>query len=109
MPSSAHPDRPASGTPQYRARQTRISATRSQDLAERTRLLREAEAALRRCLELDPTDGRPYVSLGKILVLQRRYEEAGKLYEAGAAATGAACQHACLLRAGLVVVGWLGG
>ncbi|GAB4821788.1 hypothetical protein N2152v2_008834 [Parachlorella kessleri] len=72
----------------YRARQTRIAATRSQDLTERSKLLRDAEAALRRCLELDPTDGRSYVSLGKILVLQRRYDEAARLYEEGAAATG---------------------
>lgn len=72
----------------YRARQTRIAATRSTNLSDRSKLLRDSEAVLRRCLELDPTDGRPYVSLGKIYVLQRRYKEAAQLYEQGAAATG---------------------
>lgn len=121
----------------------RINATRSKDLHSRSKMLREAEDAMRRwgcgagtffsgrrllgghgmaspaarvwapalcsalpptahlthlichaagpprCLELDPTDGRPYVSLGKVLVMQRRYDEASKLYEEGAAATGA--------------------
>ena len=37
---------------------------------------------------MDPTDGRPYVSLGKVMVMQRRYDEARKLYEDGAAVTG---------------------
>lgn len=88
--------------PQYRARQTRIKATGSHDLQERSRLLRQSEAALRRCLDADPTDGRPYVSLGKILVMQRRYDEAAGLYEAGAAATGArrGAPGACLRGAG---------
>ena len=39
-------------------------------------------------LEMDATDGRAYVGLGKILVAQRRHEEARKVYEEGAAATG---------------------
>ena len=39
-------------------------------------------------LEMDATDGRAYVGLGKVLVAQRRHEEARKVYEEGAAATG---------------------
>lgn len=33
-------------------------------------------------------DARAYVSLGKLLVQQRRYDEAGKVYEDGIAVTG---------------------
>ncbi len=41
---------------------------------------------------MDPTDGRAYVGLGKLLVQQKRFEEARKLYDDGAAATGT---HRC--------------
>ena len=37
---------------------------------------------------MDPTDARAHVSLGKLLVQQRRYEEARALYEEGSTATG---------------------
>ena len=37
---------------------------------------------------MDPTDGRAYVTLGKLLLQQKRFEEARKLYDDGAAATG---------------------
>lgn len=37
---------------------------------------------------MDPTDGRPYVALGKLLLQQKRVEEARKLYDDGSAATG---------------------
>jgi hypothetical protein len=37
---------------------------------------------------MDPQDGRAYVTLGKLMVEQRRHEEAKKLYEDGCAATG---------------------
>ena len=77
----------------YRARQTRISAQRATDPNDRAKLLREAEAALRKCLEMDPEDGRAYVSLGKIMVQQRRFNEALALYEAGSAATGGTYAH----------------
>lgn len=36
-----------------------------------------------------PEDGRPYVSLGKLFVQQRRFDEALALYEEGCTATGA--------------------
>lgn len=37
---------------------------------------------------MDATDGRAYVSLGKLLMQQRRFDEARKLYDDGAIATG---------------------
>jgi hypothetical protein len=39
-------------------------------------------------MAMDPTDGRSYVSLGKVMLMQRRFDEARKLYEDGAAVTG---------------------
>lgn len=39
-------------------------------------------------LQKDPSDGRAYVGLGKLLLKQRRFDEARKLYEEGCAATG---------------------
>ena len=41
-----------------------------------------------RCQALFPEDGRPYVSLGKLMVQQQRYDEALALYEEGCTATG---------------------
>lgn len=72
---------------QYRARQMRIQSNKSNS-KERSRLLREAEAILRECISMDAEDGRAYVILGKILVQQRRYDQAEALYESGCAATG---------------------
>jgi tetratricopeptide (TPR) repeat protein len=77
----------------YRARQTRIGAQRASDPNDRAKLLREAEAALRKCLDMDPEDGRAYVTLGKLMVQQRRFNEALELYEAGSAATGGTNAH----------------
>lgn len=42
---------------------------------------------------MDPTDGRAYVGLGKILVQQRRTDEALALYEEGCTATGGTNAH----------------
>lgn len=42
---------------------------------------------------MDPTDGRAYVTLGKLLLQQKRIEEARKLYDDGAAATGPVSLH----------------
>ena len=61
----------------------------AQDTSERRRLLRESEVGMRLCLETDPTDPRAYVSLGRILLQQKRYDEARKLYADGTANTGA--------------------
>lgn len=43
-------------------------------------------------MALFPEDGRPYVSLGKLMVQQRRYDEALALYEEGCTATGERAQ-----------------
>ncbi|KAK9811400.1 hypothetical protein WJX72_003311 [[Myrmecia] bisecta] len=71
----------------YRARLARQYAFRAPDISKRLEYQRECEAALRKCLALDATDGRAYVSLGKLYLQQRRYDEARKLYEDGSAAT----------------------
>ena len=73
---------------QYRARTARQKAFRTSLPAERAAALRHAEELLRKCMAMDPADGRSYVSLGKVMVIQRRYSEARKLYEDGAAVTG---------------------
>ena len=51
--------------------------------------MRSAEEGLRRCLTLDPSAARPYVVLGKLLMLQKRYDEARTLYQEGCRNTGA--------------------
>ena len=73
---------------QYRARLARQKAFRAGSPGERAADLREAEDLLRKCMTMDPTDGRSYVSLGKVMLMQRRFSEARKLYEDGAAVTG---------------------
>lgn len=75
--------------PQYRARQKRLVAVSSRLAPDRARMLREVEESLRRCQAMFPEDGRSYVSLGKLMVQQRRYDEALALYEEGCTATGA--------------------
>ena len=74
---------------QYQARQKRQKAMRAKDPRKKARCLVEAEEGLRRCLDLYPADARPYVVLGRILVEQRRYQEARQLYEEGTRLTGA--------------------
>ena len=82
------PSSPQNNQQQYRARLARLMANLAQDGSERRRLLRESEAGLRACLESDPGDPRAYVSLGRILLAQKRYDEARKLYADGTANTG---------------------
>lgn len=77
----------------YRARQKRIVANSSRHKHDRSRVMREVEDALRRCMALFPEDGRSYVSLGKLLVQQRRFDEALTLYEEGCTATGGTNAH----------------
>ena len=73
---------------QYRARLDRIQAQLASSFEDKKQLLREAEEGLRRCLALDPTDPRTYVVLGKLLVQQKRFEEARKLYADGTTNSG---------------------
>ena len=81
---------------QYRARLSRNAAFRASTGKEKSKRQKDSEATLRRVLIMDPTDGRAYVTLGKLLLQQKRIEEARKLYDDGAAATGTiAIQCAC--------------
>jgi len=79
----------ARGAAQYRARLARRAAFQAGSPPRKLARQREAEALLRRCLALDPTDGRGYVGLGKLLLQQQRCEEARRLYDEGTMATGA--------------------
>lgn len=73
---------------QWRCRQARLKAQLTLIEEDRRALLKEAESDLKRCLVLDPTDARTYVILGKILMMQRRYDEARILYAEGCTQTG---------------------
>ena len=70
---------------QYRARIARQRSFRAASTRQRLEFQWQAEQGLRRCLAMEPKDGRAYVSLGKVLVAQRRFVEARKLYEDGCA------------------------
>jgi len=72
----------------WRARQARMNARLTLDLEKRRTLLREAEEGLKRCLALDPADARTYVVMGKLLMVQKRYDEARSLYTQGCTNTG---------------------
>ncbi|KAK9907358.1 hypothetical protein WJX75_002146 [Coccomyxa subellipsoidea] len=72
----------------YRSKVARQAAFRAPTLLEKLKYQKASETMLRRCLSLDATDGRPYVALGKLLVQQRRYDEARSIYEEGSTATG---------------------
>jgi tetratricopeptide (TPR) repeat protein len=65
-----------------------MRAQLSADASERRALLREAEDGLRRALAMDASDPRTYVVLGKLLVRQKRYDEARRLYADGTRNTG---------------------
>lgn len=78
---------------QYKAKVATAAAIHAPTRAERLQQDGVAEAALRRCLAMDATDGRAYVGLGKVLVSQRRFDEARQLYEEGSMATDGANAH----------------
>jgi len=65
----------------YRARLMRRKFRSTPDGAEREDASVQAEKAFRRCLQLNPLDGRAYVGLGTLLQNQRRYTEANDIYE----------------------------
>lgn len=75
---------------QYKAKVAAAKAGHAETKAHRVEQHAVAEAALRNCIAMDATDGRGYVGLGKILISQRRYDEARKLYEDGSMATDGA-------------------
>lgn len=61
--------------------------------ADRLKVSQESEEALRRCISLDPTDARAYVTLGKLLQQQHRLREARQNYEDAVAVTGLLLRH----------------
>ena len=73
---------------QYRARQSTQAAFQLSSQTEQIRALESAEQCLEKCISLDPTDARAYVSLGKVLQQQKRSREARALYEDAIAVTG---------------------
>ena len=78
---------------QHKAKTAANAALHAPTRVKRLEKDRVAEAALRRCISMDATDGRAYVSLGKLLVGQRRFDEARKLYEEGSMLTDGANAH----------------
>lgn len=64
------------------------AAFQTLDADKRRTLLKSSEDGLRRCLALDASDARAYVVLGRLLVAQKRYDEARQLYADGCANTG---------------------
>jgi hypothetical protein len=80
-----------------------MQAALSTDAEAKRQMLRESEASLRACIAMDAADPRSYVVLGKLLMQQKRYDEARKLYANGTTATG---QTRGALMQGL---GWAGG
>lgn len=83
------PPLPTSCRVQYRSRLARMQSSLTTDKQRQKELLKQAEDGLRRCLTMDATDPRTYVVLGKLLVMQKRYDEARKLYADGTSNTGA--------------------
>lgn len=65
-----------------------MQAALSTDAVAKRSLLQESEDRLRTCLAMDPADPRTYVVLGKLLLQQKRYDEARKLFADGTTATG---------------------
>lgn len=78
-----------------------MQAQLAPDSEVRRTLMRDAEDGLRRCLAMEPTDARAYVVLGKLLLQQKRYDEARQLYADGTTATGkwAPRTHSCAVYA----------
>ena len=65
----------------------RIEAGLMLDQGKKKQILLESETILRRCQSLAPTDPRTYVVLGKVLMQQKRYDEARQVYSEGSVAT----------------------
>jgi hypothetical protein len=81
-----------------------MQATLSTDVELKRSLLRDCEDSLRVCMAMDPADPRSYVVLGKLLMQQKRYDEARKLYADGTTASGAWCGEGGGLRVYLLGV-----
>jgi len=73
----------------YEARRLRQLGDRTPGgKARKARSYARAEALFREVMAMDPTDGRSYVGLGKLLLSQRRADEARAVYQAGCDNTG---------------------
>jgi len=72
----------------HRARCARWEALRSTDFRARKALLQTSESRFRKCIEMDPQDGRAYVGLAKLIEKARRIDEARELYDQGSKAVG---------------------
>ena len=59
---------------QFRARIARQEAFRLPTAAQRAEAMRKSEELLRKCMAMEASDGRPYVSLGKVLLQQKRFD-----------------------------------
>ncbi|GMH38579.1 hypothetical protein BSKO_06463 [Bryopsis sp. KO-2023] len=71
----------------YRSRQKRIHSQRMYEPDKKKKALVASEEGFKKVLRSDPSEGRAYVSLGRLYVSQKRFNEARKLYEDGCAAT----------------------
>jgi tetratricopeptide (TPR) repeat protein len=98
---------------QHKSRARRRAATRAPSYKIKARLEAEAEELARKALALDPSDGRAYVALGKLLAAQRRLDEARALYDEGATATRGENAHVwqawATLEARVAASGWGAG
>mmetsp|Transcript_19806 Transcript_19806/g.38373 ORF Transcript_19806/g.38373 Transcript_19806/m.38373 type:complete len:347 (+) Transcript_19806:61-1101(+) len=65
----------------YRARRERRLSRSLADGTQREKASLASEQTFRRCLVLNPDDGRAYVGLGTLLANQKRFTEASELYD----------------------------
>lgn len=75
---------------QYHAKNYRRRGVVSSNPKKRLEWFKKAEFLYRQVLEMDPTDCRPYVGLGKVYEEQKRFDEARKIYEDGCIVSGGA-------------------
>lgn len=73
---------------QYRAKSCRRKGIVSEDPKIRHQWFRKAEGYYRSVMRMDPTDGRAYTGLGRLLEDQKRYDDAEQIYEDGCAVSG---------------------
>jgi len=72
----------------WRAREMRNKAAHARSKEERLKMRMEAIALFEKAMAYDPTDGRAYCGIGKILTQLRRLDDARKVYQDGCDATG---------------------
>jgi len=72
----------------WRAREMRNEAAHARSKEERLGMRMKAIAMFEKAMAYDPTDGRAYCGIGKILMQLRRLDDARKIYQDGCDATG---------------------